>query len=234
MVEERMAEQVDARLDETDFEAIHLKTGEVLLMQFKEGSDTSQYRVTYIGALEGHSFLATLPTAQQKGLWLKVGTLLNFKALHGRFAYAFVTKVMRARSRPYPYAHFAIPAKIRFRQIRASSRLPTVLPVEVKRANGTRSLAIMRDVSRYGARLELVGHLDEIGAVIELAMPIILPDSTAKITVAATIRNCGDIERSLAAGRFHYGVELAAASPEEDVLFQRFVDHLVVEQLNLR
>lgn len=233
MVAEGTVQTAAAKQEETGFEAMQIKTGEVLLMQFREALDTTQYKVTYIGALQDQSFLTTLPVVQHKGIWLKVGSLLNFKVLHGRFAYAFSTRAVRARSRPYPYAHFAIPASVRFRQIRTSSRLKILLPVEVTRANGTRSLAIMHDLSRYGARLELVGHLGEIGDAIELSMPIILPESTSRLTLAATIRNCGDRERALEAGRFQYGVELAGQAPDAEALLQRFLDHLVVKQLNL-
>jgi len=233
MAAEGTVQKVEAKQEETGFEAMQVKTGEVLLMQFKEGLDTTQYKVTYIGAVEEQSFLATLPVVQQKGIWLKMGTLLSFKVLHGRYAYAFTTRVLRARSRPYPYAHFAIPQSIKFRQIRTSSRLKTSLPVEVKRANGTRSLAIMRDISRHGTRLELVGQLDEVGETIELSMPIILPEATTKVVVSAVIRNSGDFERSLAAARFHYGVEFVDLAPESALMLQRFIDHLVVEQLNL-
>lgn len=224
---------IDTSLQATDFEAMRLKTGELLLMQLKDSLDTNQYKVTYIGSFRDKGFITSLPAQEHKGIWLKTGMSLNFKVLHGKYAYAFSCKTLRAHSRPYPYAHFSIPETIMFRQIRAACRLKTLLPVEIRRANGTHSLAILRDISSRGARLELVGFLDEIGTGIELTLPIILPESNHKIALGATIRNVSDIERSLAAGKFQYGVEFGELAAEEAKLLQFFVDHLAVEQYNM-
>jgi hypothetical protein len=103
--------------------------------------------------------------------------------------------------------------------------------VEVTRANGSRTLAIMRDVSEHGAKLELTGLLDSVGAQATLSIPILLPDVTCTITVIATVRNNSDLDRSMSAGRFHYGVSFVPQTPEDLPLLQHFIDHLLVEQL---
>jgi hypothetical protein len=105
------------------------------------------------------------------------------------------------------------------------------LPAEVTRANGGQGLAILRDISLHGAKLELTGVLDEIGARISLSVPIILPDQSSAITLNAVIRNSMDLDRSIAVGRFLYGVQFVDPAPESVSLLERFIEHLLVERL---
>lgn len=218
-------------LHDADFADMHLKVGEHLLVQPLAGLEAEPFTVSFIGAHSRMSFLTTLPSVGDKGMWIPPGRRFTFRVVHGMYAYAFTAQSLRARSQPYPYAHFAMPEGVKYRQIRQSHRLETRLPVEVCRANGSRTLAIMRDISEHGAKLELTGLLDELGAEVTLSIPILLPDSSNSIAVIATIRNSSDMARSISAGRFHYGVSFVPLAPEDGLLLQHFIDHLMVEQL---
>jgi hypothetical protein len=218
-------------LESTDFSDMHLRVGETLLVQPLAGIDVDSFSVSFIGAHGSLSFLTTLPSVGAKSIWITPGSSFKFRVLHGMYAYAFTSRSLRAHSRPYPYAHFAIPDDVRFRQIRNSQRLETRLPVEIARANGSRTLAILRDISQHGAKVELTGMLDEVGAQVTMTIPILLPDITSSIVVVATICNSSDLDRSISAGRFHYGVSFIPQSAESGSLLQHFVDHLLVEKL---
>jgi hypothetical protein len=224
-------ESLPQELQDADFADMHLKVGETLVMQPLALFEAEQFTVSFIGAHSRMSFLTTLPSIGDKGIWVTPGSSFKFRVVHGMYAYAFTARSLRAHSRPYPYAHFAMPDGVKYRQIRKSHRLETRLPVEVCRANGSRTLAILRDISEHGAKLELTGMLDEVGAQVTLAIPILLPDATSAISVVATIRNNSDMDRSMSAGRFYYGVSFAPLAPEDGHLLQHFIEHLLVEQL---
>ncbi|MDP2833312.1 MAG: flagellar brake protein [Pseudomonadota bacterium] len=221
----------DQELHEADFADMHLKVGEPLVVQPLAGFEAEPFTVSFIGAFGGKSFLTSLPVAGDKGMWVPLASRFSFRVVHGMYAYAFTTQSLRARSRPYPYAHFALPESVKYRQIRQSVRLKTRLPVELCRANGSHTLAIMRDISEHGAKLELTGLLDDVGAEVTLTIPILLPDAVSAMTLIATIRNSGDRDRSISVGRFHYGVRFTPPSPEDGALLQHFIEHLLVEQL---
>jgi hypothetical protein len=218
-------------LESTDFSDMHLRVGETLLVQPLAGVDAESFYVSFIGACNPLSFLTTLPSVGAKGIWVTPGSSFKFRVVHGMYAYAFTSRSLRAHSRPYPYAHFAIPEDVKFRQIRSSQRMETRLPVEIVRANGTRTLAIMRDISQHGAKVELSGMLDEVGAQVTMTIPILLPDTTSSIDVGATICNSSDLDRSISAGRFHFGLRFAPVAAEDVRLLQHFIDHLLVEKL---
>jgi hypothetical protein len=225
------SEKPEQELHDADFADMHLKVGEPLVVQPLVGLEAEPFTVSFIGAHSRMSFLTTLPSVGDKGIWITPGSSFKFRVVHGMYAYAFTSRSLRAHSRPYPYAHFAIPESVKYRQIRKSHRLETRLPVEVCRANGSRTLAIMRNISEHGARLELTGLLDEVGAEVTLTIPILLPDAASSITVIATVRNSSDMDRSISAGRFQYGVSFIPLGPEDGHLLQHFIEHLLVERL---
>lgn len=230
-MEDTQAEPVkqDSELHDADFSDIHLRGGEHLIAQSLVGQDAEPFSVSYIGAHGGLSFLTTLPNVGNKGMWITPNSGFKFRVIHGMYVYAFTARCLRARSRPYSYAHFAIPEDVKCRQIRQSHRLEIRLSTEISRTDGSRVMAVMRDVSQHGARLELKEELGETGAEVTLAIPLILPGVTRSISVAATIRNVN--KRTVATGRFLYGVSFAPLAPDDGVLLQRFIEHLLVEQL---
>lgn len=230
-MEETQTEPVitDQALHEADFADMHLKVGEHLVVQPQAGVEP--FTASYIGAFGRTSFLTSLPLVGDKGIWIPLGSRFIFRVVHGMYAYAFTAQSLRARSRPFPYAHFAMPESVKYRQIRQSYRLETRLPVEVTRADGSRTLAILRDLSEQGAKLELTGVLADVGAEVTLSIPILLPGAVDAIKVSATVRNRSDPERSIASGHFHYGVSFSPLASEEGHLLQHFIEHLLAEQL---
>lgn len=221
----------DHELHDADFTDMHLKVGEHMVVHSLVGAEAEPFSVSFIGAFGHHSFLTSLPLMGDKGMWIPLGNKYSFRVVHGVYVYAFTTHCLRARSRPYPYAHFALPESVKYRQIRQSQRLETRLPVEISRADGSRTLAIMRDLSVHGAKLEMTGMLDTVGEEVTLSIPILLPDLTRSLSVTATIRNSDDPDHAISAGCFHYGVGFMPLDLEDSVLLQRFIDHALVEQL---
>ncbi len=222
---------VETEVHDGDFPDMHLKVGEILVVQSLTLVDAEPFTVSYIGAHGRQSFLITLPSVGDQPMWVTPGSRFKFRVVHGMYAYAFTARLLNVQSKPYPYAHFSMPESVKYRQIRQALRLETRLPVEVSRANGTHTLAIMRDISEQGAKLETTGQLEVVGAEISLSLPIVLPDDVGAIQAVATIRNSSDVERSMSAGRFHYGVSFTSLTPEDGQRLRHYIEHLLVEQL---
>jgi c-di-GMP-binding flagellar brake protein YcgR len=211
------------------FEDIDLRPGAALQMQQEGVSGREQFTVRYVGAIPGVSFLATVPRRDGTPIWLPQGSQVTFRVLASVHAYAFTTAVLRARSRPAPYAHFAIPERVRYREVRRHPRVEVRLSAEITRADGTRSMAILRDISLRGATLEMAGMLAATGDTIRVDLPLILPELARKLEVDAVVRNCSDFEGSVEQGRFHYGIEFVEMSEEHSMLLHYFIDHLIAE-----
>ncbi len=218
------------QLHEADFDDMHLRVGMSLQMRQTSANGVQQFTVQYIGTIPGLSFLTTLPKVGETPIWLRPGVKLSFRALVGTHAYAFDTSTLRARSKPCSYAHFAIPPRVQYRSVRRDPRIDIRLPVEVRRADGTRTMAIMRDLSLRGATLELVGKLADTGDSVAIDMPVILPELARTLALNAIVRNCTDYIESVDKGRFRYGVEFAALDEEGGILLHYFIDHMIAEQ----
>jgi len=218
-------------LHNADFSDMHLRVGEPLIIQPLGVAEDSNFTVSYIGAFGRASFLTSLPKVDGKGIWVPPGSRFSIRVIHGMYAYAFTSSSLRAHNRPYPYVHFVMPETVKYRQIRQSHRLEIRLPAELCRADGTRTLGIMRDISEHGAKLELTGMLGEVGEKVTLSIPILLPDMVKSLLVSASIRNTSNLDRSISSGRFLFGVHFAPLAEAEANLLQRFIEHLLVEQL---
>jgi len=122
--------KTEQELRDADFADMHLKVGEILIVQPLAGFEAEPFTANFIGAHGRMSFLTSLPIVGDKGLWITPGSSFKFRVVHGMYAYAFSARSLRAHSRPYPYAHFSMPESVKYRQIRQSHRLETRLPVE--------------------------------------------------------------------------------------------------------
>jgi hypothetical protein len=217
-------------MGEVAFEDMDLRVGIALQMEQESASGREQFNVRYVGALPGVSFLASVPRRGDSPIWLRQGAQVTFRVLAGTHAYAFATTVLRARSRPASYAHFALPETVRSRAVRKHARALVRLPAEIERADGTRSMAILHDLSLRGATLELVGILAAQGDPISIEIPLILPEVARKLAIRAIVRNCSDFEDSVEKGRFRYGVEFVELEEQDAILLHYFIDHLIAEQ----
>lgn len=225
-----MTDQGRQHLHRADFEDMHLRVGAALQMRQTTAQGVSQFNVQYIGAIKGLSFLTTLPKVGDTAIWLRPGVKVSFRALAGTHVYAFDASTLRARSKPHSYAHFSLPAEVHYRPVRRDPRIEVRLPVELRRPDGTRTLAIMRDLSLRGATLELAGMLAEPGGMIDLEIPVILPELIRTLGLRAAVRNSADLDACIEKGQFRYGVEFEAPEEEGAILLHYYIDHLIAEQ----
>lgn len=211
------------------FEDMGLRGGITLQMRQEGTVEVAQYPVRYIGMIAGVSFLTTLPVREDGVIWLRQGSLFSFRALAGTHLYAFDARALRAHTRPSPYAHFTVPDKVHYRAVRRDPRVETRLPAEIERPDGTRSMAIVRDISLRGATLELAGFLADPGDPIRIDLPLILPELSKKMEMRAVVRNGADHLVSVERAWFRYGIEFVEIDEENAILLHYFIDHLIAE-----
>lgn len=205
------------------FDDIHLKVGERLQMQTLGTADRTHYAVRYLGALKDVSLLTTIPTIDNDSMWMRPGGEYIFRLLAGSHVYAFNAQVVKARTHPYPYAHFTYPKDVQARKVRHSPRIELHLASQAVRANGSTLPLTFLDISLYGALVEAGGALGDAGESVLVALPIYLTEFKHKLALRATIRNVSAGERP------RYGLEFAALADADAMLLHFFVDHLIAE-----
>lgn len=203
------------------FDDMGLRVGLSLYMRPRDPTLAQvRHQVEYIGALRGKSFLTTLPILHDKGLWMQIGQDFVFHAMEGMHVYAFTSRVLRARNRPFPYVHFSYPEKIEARQVRKSYRVRMHRPVSVDFAGGTPQQALMLNLSMTGALIEAPNQVWQQNEALSFVLPIRMEEVSCELVLHATVRSWEE-KGTLA----HYGVEFASLAQQDALFLHYFIDH---------
>jgi c-di-GMP-binding flagellar brake protein YcgR len=206
----------------SDFEAFHLLPGSTMRIQSLEGTSQAHHEVRYIGFIKGKSILVTLPLVNDKGMWMRVGETFVVRGFNGRHAYAFTTKVRRAREHPYTYVHFTYPESVESRLVRRTLRVSVSIPATIVQPSAQLT-GTMLDLSAAGAMVELEQEAGKPGDAIQLKFTIAMDEHQADMNMAATIRN------STPAGdgkSVRTGVAFDNVSQQDNLILHYYIYHL--------
>lgn len=207
------------------FDQMRLGCGHTLQMHL-EGQKAG-HTVQFIGALKGQGFITTLPVVGGKGLWMPPGGQYIFRVLSGAHVFGFTTRVIRARSSPYPHVHFQYPSAVHAKKVRKSLRVNLELAIEVNAEGAAPIAATLRDLSMHGALLECAQPL--AGDELRLALPISLAEVESRIQIPATVRNRSDPPADTPGQPGRYGVEFGQLPQQEAMLLHYLIDHTIAE-----
>ena len=204
-----------------DFEALGLFPGATMRIQAVNDDLQSHHWVKFIGFIKNSSILATLPIEGGKGMWIQKGQTFILRGFNGRYAYAFTSQTLRARANPFAYIHLSWPHDIEVQVVRKSLRVDVALPVNVSRSDNTSVATTLLDVSIAGAMLDSVIELGALGDQIRVELLVNLVGNSAKINVAAIIRNIHPKENG---GGFKTGIEFKDISQNDHLILNYYID----------
>lgn len=205
------------------FDAIRLSVGDTLHIQAVGTAEQARYPVRYIGGFKDASLLTTLPIVNHEGMWMRFNGEYVFRGLAGRYIYAFVARLIKARAHPYPYAHFSYPEVAEVRLVRRSPRIKLRQASQGEKADGTVLPAIFLDLSLHGAMVETSESLGEVGDSVHVTLPIRLAEVNRELRLGADIRSVSDGFAS------RYGLEFHRLADEDVLLLHFYIDHQIAE-----
>lgn len=210
-------------------EDMHLRVGMHLFLRHQDASqEQTRYQVEYVGAIQGKSLLVTLPLIHGKEAWMPVGREFVFHAVEGMYVYAFTSRVLRARTNPFPYVHFAWPAQVSARQVRKAYRVRMNQTVNYATESGEERSALLLDLSMTGCQLEAGADALNKDDRLKLLLPLGLEGADRKLSLAAAVRSRADQD----AGRpTRYGLEFAELPQEDNMLLHYFIDHAIAQNV---
>lgn len=206
-----------------DFDSIRLKVGDTLQMQPVGVAEAPRYTVRYMGGLKDASLMTSLPIVDNEGMWMRYNGEYVFRILSGSHIYAFVSRLLKARAHPYPYAHFAYPDKVEARRVRRSPRIKLRLEIQAEKADGSSLPVTLLDLSLHGALLEADGPLGAAGDTVRVTLPSFVSEANRQLTIGADIRNVTDGDRP------KYGLEFHRLSDEDVLQLHFFIDFQIAE-----
>jgi len=205
----------------TSFDTIKLLPGSAMQIHSTVEELQARHDVKFIGVIRGNSVLVTLPNVGGEGMWMKPGQSFVIRGFNGRYAYAFTSKVIRARAQPFPYVHFSYPQSVEYKVVRHSLRVSVAQPATVTTPGNSSVVVAMLDLSASGSMIDSPAPLGKAGDRVHLAFTVLLDEKEVNLSVAAVIRN---IYQADDAGRGRIGLGFEDVSQNDNLILHYFLE----------
>lgn len=211
-----------------------LKMGEVLqLSHTGEGDHAQKYLVKYLGGMDKKSLICTIPTVNDKTLFIKenAGFLVQF--FSGKSVYRFSTVVDAVFSRPYPHMHLMYPREAFVKKLRKSQRLNVSVIASIKNLSVAETPIFsgkLVDLSMGGALIEV----HKSGAVeqqtIECSFKIDLGEREVLLVVNGSVQSVANEKSDDGKEVYRYGVAFAELPFQEKIYLQNYIYKIANEE----
>ena len=201
-----------------DFDSIKLQTGASVQIEHLNKSG-QKYNLRYIGAIKGKSILLTLPIVDGDVARMLPGQNYIIRGFNGKYAYAFTSRVIQARSRPFPYVHFSWPPSVESKIVRKALRVNVNLPAAVVGDNEQVPVTMI-DLSAKGSMIDSSRPIGEISDTISVQFDIAFEEIRTRLTLPAKIRNA---QYSRDASSIHIGIEFENIPKDEMLMLNNFI-----------
>lgn len=202
-----------------------------------------RYPVKLIGYAH-NTMLVTTPKGKdsQQPLLLRDGELANVRIMANSRVYGFQTKIVMARSTPYPYLHLNLPEDIEVVEVRKSLRIATKVRAscfnESDDAVNVASMpAVIVDMSVTGMRLESLRRMGRKGDKLTVMMELLIGDMEKTIEAEVEVCVVGEVKDSRGGNgdkqRFYHGVDFKNMSISDKLVLQAYVYQMILQNLNV-
>lgn len=202
-------------------DAIKLQPGAVMQIQSCDEGGQVHHDVRFVGVIKSNSFLVTVPMTGGTRMWMKPGSEFILRGFNGRYAYAFTSKVIRAREQPFPYVHFSYPPSVEYKAVRHSLRIGVTQPATVTTTANSPVAVTMLDLSASGSMIESPESLGNAGDLIHLAFTVPLEGHEVSLSIAAVIRNIYQTDDT---GRGRIGLAFEDVSQNDNLILHYFLE----------
>ena len=202
-------------------DAVKLQPGATMQIQSAAEGAQPRHEVKFVGVIRGNSILLTVPNIAGERMWMKPGQSFVIRGFNGRYAYAFISKVIRAREQPFPYVHFSYPQTVEYKAVRHYLRVGVRQPATVTHSDNQSVTVAILDLSASGAMIDSPDTLGEVGDCVQLAFTVPLEEKEVSLNIAAVIRNIYQTED---AGRARVGLSFDDVSQNDNLILHYFLE----------
>lgn len=210
------------------------KQGEVLQLSYTgEGENSQKYLVKFIGGVDKKSLICTIPTVNDKTLFIKENTGFLVQFFSGKSVYRFSTVVDAVFSRPYPHMHLMYPREAFVKKLRKNQRITVNIIAAIKNLTQTEDVVFsgkLVDLSMGGALIEMNKSAAHEKNSIECSFKIALDDREVLMVIKGTVQSV--VKDTSGDGKeiYRYGVQFTALPFQEKVYLQNYVYKIANEE----
>ena len=200
-------------------------------MQLQSNNSTGQperFSCRLIGCLPGRSILLSVPKVAGKLIRFHAGQKIVTRLMVDNGIGIFASVVEMQTADPYPILHIAYPEDVSFKGILGATRIAIKEPVAVTNLTtnaDSASQGAIVDISISGARIYVVGHLGEIGNIIQLTMKANVAGIIRDLNIGAVIRSRVEPEQpnENKVEAITYGIQFTEADEDRLLLLYAYV-----------
>lgn len=211
----------------------HITAGTVVDVEILTPTDSKRVKTEFVGLLNDRFVVLNYPSARRlhnAGEYLKDGVVIIVRAVlesGGGQVIAFRQQIMSIASHPARLIFINFPTQVQLFSLRSHTRIPTLLPAEIKLSDERQWLGIIRDISVTGVMFEIKSK-DDLSDLKNTQCNILL-DKERKGINELSGQICS--VRSLATN-VQFGVQLHATEDEmQKFMKDHFIDLSVLEPL---
>lgn len=211
-----------------------LKLGETLQINLTgEGDGAQKYLVKLIGAVDKKGLICTIPTIQDRTLFVKEGAGFVVQFFSGKSVYRFTTVVDAVLSRPYPHMHLMYPREAFVKKLRKNQRVVVNIVAALKDLANTQAGVAsgrMIDLSLGGALIEMQKQVLPEKSAIECSFKIKLEDQEILFALKGTVQSLARESSADGKAMFRCGVQFDTLPFQEKVYLQNYIYQLASEE----
>lgn len=152
---------------------------------------------------------------------MKPGLNFVIRGFNGRYAYAFTSRVILAREKPFSYVHFSYPQSVEYKIVRHFLRVSVTQPATATTSDGSPVAVTMLDLSASGSMVDSPATLGKTGDRVHLAFTVPIEEQEVNLSVTAVIRN---IYQADDAGRGRIGLGFEDVSQNDNLILHYFIE----------
>jgi c-di-GMP-binding flagellar brake protein YcgR len=219
-------------------QALKLKSGDILQLQFVDDTSKERSYVRVIGYLPNQSLIVTTPRTNNRAMLIRDGQVFVVRLMSGNSVYGFNASVIRSCSTPYPYLHLTYPKELAHMVVRKAKRVATSIIVSVHNENPDSRYedsksAMIQDLSTSGALISADHQLGEANDLVTIAARFKVANLDEYLKIPAMIRNVRKLEVLEDEGqhRYQHGIEFQLVEGHDSLILHSFVHEQLVKEL---
>lgn len=206
-----------------------LKLGEMLqISPLADETGATKYSVRLIGGLDKKSLICTIPTVDEKLVYIKESTGFSVHMFSGKDVYRFNTMVDAVVNRPYPHMHLKFPREVYCNSLRKNTRVAVsvIASVENKSSlpgDAAKGAGRIVDLSLGGCMLESFAKLFKVGDSIECSFKLPIEEGELLFVLPGIVRNIAEQKSPEGKIMYRHGVQFMEIKLQDRIVLQSFI-----------
>jgi len=213
-------------------QSLGFSVGTNLSLDIHGTEETEHFQVCLIGYSTNRSVLITMPQKDNKPTAIEEGTDVIIRYIGDNKVYAFKSKVLHARTDPYPYLHLEYPEGIQGIMMRRAIRVPINTPVitlSMLDQKGSKIPVTMADISIDGACLISSTKIGKASDEFLINMPQIAAKCEHDINLPCMVRYTHEETEGDGTISYKHGVEFR----QLDQVSLRFIEQFIKNSIKI-